>query len=151
MYFPWLGDMLCSLPHWFVEYCNPVMAHIFSFEHEIETGIREILSGGNLAHKEVTYTTIFKELLDSNLPQKEKTVTRMRHEGVMLVSAAIHTTKWVLSIAMVHVLRSPNILQMLKNELFEAWPNVDDPPTFQQLEQMPYLTAVIQEGKSSVS
>jgi Cytochrome P450 len=151
MHFPWLAGVLYSLPRWLVEYCNPMMAHIFSFEDEVETRIGDVASGGNKAHKEVTHPTIFKEVLDSNLPPKEKTVDRMRHEGVMLVSAAIHTTKWVLSIAMVHVLQSPNILQMLKNELFEAWPNVDDPPTFQQLEQMPYLTAVIQEGKSSIS
>jgi cytochrome P450 len=125
------------------------MKHIFSFEAEIYARIVDATSGRNQTYKERSHRSIFKQLLDSVLPKKERTIDRMQHESINLVAAGIHTTKWVLSVAMVQLLLYPNMLQKLKNELCEAWPDVDVPLKLQQLEQLPYLTAVIQEGKNS--
>ena len=41
---------------------------------------------------------------------------------------------------------NPPILEKLKNELEQALPDVDAPLSIKQLEQLPYLTAVILEG-----
>lgn len=49
-------------------------------------------------------------------------------------------------LASFHVLNSPAILQTLKQELLDAWPNLNTSPTLQELERLPYLTAVIQES-----
>ena len=44
------------------------------------------------------------------------------------------------------LLANPPILKKLKNELAAAFPDPEVHPTSSQLEQLPYLSAVIQEG-----
>ena len=45
-----------------------------------------------------------------------------------------------------HVLANPPILKKLKEELVAAFPKPDGHPTSAQLERLPFLSAVIQEG-----
>jgi cytochrome P450 len=45
-----------------------------------------------------------------------------------------------------HVLSNPQVLQKLRAELEGAMPNPSETPTLASLEQLPYLTACIQEG-----
>lgn len=46
----------------------------------------------------------------------------------------------------VHLLSTPKVLAKLRNELKEAIPNPDQPPPIKDIEQLPYLGAVISEG-----
>jgi cytochrome P450 len=86
-------------------------------------------------------------LLDSDLPAPEKTLERLRFEGASIVSAGIETTRWVLSVATFHVLDQPEISAKLKKEVHSIWPDNDTSPSLSDLEKLPYLSAVIQEGK----
>ncbi len=44
------------------------------------------------------------------------------------------------------MLENPPILKKLKDELAAAFPDINEHPTSAQLEQLPYISAVIQEG-----
>jgi cytochrome P450 len=118
---------------------------------DIEKQIRDIIEGKNEAHKDASHVTVFKELLDSDLPPEEKTLIRLRDEGFAMVNAGIETTRWTLSIATFHLLDKPRMLSTLKAEIRKAWPDIDTTPSLQELERLPYLTAVIQEGRCPMS
>ncbi len=92
--------------------------------------------------------TIFHELVNSNLPAEEKSITRLMDEGITLIGAGTVTTAHVLSTTSYHILSNPHILQCLQKELQEAIPessHAAEAP-LPQLEHLPYLTAIIKEG-----
>lgn len=116
------------------------------FLQDVEKQIKEIIDGKNEAHKDASHPTVFRELLDSDLPTEEKTLERLRFEATSIVSAGMETTKWVLSVGTYHVLKNPEVAAKLNAELLKTWPDVDNPPALSELEKLPYLSAVIQEG-----
>ena len=89
--------------------------------------------------------TIFHTLLDSNLPPGEKSERRMIDEGIVLIGAGRHTTAWALTVSTFHIVSNPTIPQNLKEE-FSANKRNGQNLTLQELEKLPYLTAVIREG-----
>lgn len=105
------------------------------------------MSGENEAHKNVAHTTVLSSLLDSDLPPREKAVTRLEQESVGILGGGIETTRAALSLATFHVLDSSAILHRLKKELEIAMPDVAKPASLTELEKLPFLTAVILEGK----
>lgn len=102
-------------------------------------------------HKASPNPTIFREILDSNLSQDEKTFDRLGDEAYMVVGAGADSVKNTISIAVCHLLLNPVLLDTLKGELIQAWHDVYTPPSLQVLEKLPFLTGVIQEGSSSNS
>jgi cytochrome P450 len=92
--------------------------------------------------------TIFHGLLSSTLPDSEKDSARLAEEANVLLSAGTDSSANTLSAITFHLLSNPPILRKLREELEKAIPDKDDRqfPSFNQVEQLPYLSAVIQEG-----
>jgi cytochrome P450 len=61
-------------------------------------------------------------------------------------TAGTLTTSWTLSLAMYYLLTTPSILQKLKTELDTAIPNPSKSPPLATVDNLPYLTAVVQEA-----
>jgi cytochrome P450 len=91
-------------------------------------------------------TTIFHDLLESDLPQSEKTSERLAQEAVLLTGAGTHTTSWAMSVAAFHLLSQPMTLRKLKSELELSIPDLNGSVSLSTLEKLPYLTAVLKEG-----
>ena len=115
---------------------------------EIKSQILKIMNGENEAHKLVAHKTVISSLLASDLPPEELSVTRIQDEAVAIVGAGIETVKAVLALACFHILENPEVLRILREELIDAFPDLQNPPTLSELERLPYLTAIIQEGES---
>jgi cytochrome P450 len=90
--------------------------------------------------------TIFHGLLNSDLPPSELTDERLLGEGQTLVAAGSLTTAHYLKNATYRVLSNPRVLARLKAELLKAIPNASILPLYKDLNQLPYLNAVIDEG-----
>lgn len=90
--------------------------------------------------------TIFLDILDSSLPESEKTTIRLSDEAAGVVGAGIETTKWALVVTFFHVIDNPPVLQRLRQELKSAFPDSRSIPSFSELESLPYLMACIEEG-----
>ena len=101
---------------------------------------------GQTDTKQSANTTIFEELLNSDLPPEEKTLQRLQDEGQTVVAAGQVTTAYYLKTTAFHLIANPDILAKLKAELEEAMPNPDKIPPQSELEQLPYLRAVVLEG-----
>jgi cytochrome P450 len=85
--------------------------------------------------------TIFHDILISKLPAAEKKLDRIYQEGQTLVAAGTETTAWSLSVIIFYLLKDPQKLQRLTDELRKA-----NATTSTDLEQLQYLNAVVQEG-----
>ena len=90
--------------------------------------------------------TVFHEILASNIPAQDKSLERLTQEAVLINGAAVETTTWTLTVASCYVLCSPSINRRLRKELRTAMPNPDHILPWHELENLPYLKAVIMEG-----
>jgi cytochrome P450 len=97
---------------------------------------------------DVNHPTIFRDVLNSNLPDSDKSVDRLTQEATSVVGAGMETTKWVLTVGTFHLLDNPPVLARLKAELTEAMPDSSAVLSYSDLEKLPYLGAVIQECES---
>lgn len=98
---------------------------------------------------DVQHATIFTEIVNSTRPNEDKSAMRLQHEAKTVVSAGTETTARALSVAMYHLLADRTFYDTLKAELVEAIPDPSAIPALPVLETLPYLTAVIAEGKST--
>lgn len=89
--------------------------------------------------KESVYDSVFDNAV---LPASEKNLLRLEKEGALLVLAGTESPAHTLNIIFYHLLANPLILSKLRTELSM----VQTPTSWAQLEQLPYLTAIIEEG-----
>lgn len=87
------------------------------------------------------HRTIFHEILNSKMPESEKSVPRLAQEGQLLLSAGTATTATTLANALVYLFLDPDRLKILMAELEEAVPNLSK-LTYTQLEKLPYLVGL---------
>lgn len=98
------------------------------------------------AKRDTPHSTIFHEIMLSDLPPEEKSQARLHDEAQVVVGAGIETTKFTLTVAMYHLLDNPQMLSKLKEEILSVYPDENSPPSLSTLEKLPYLVAVAQEG-----
>nr|POE65009.1 trichodiene oxygenase [Quercus suber] len=75
-HFPWVLTLLESIPRSFARVMNPALGHIWDFH-----AIRGIATGMNKDYEKISNKTVFHELLTSDLPETEKSIERLMHEG----------------------------------------------------------------------
>jgi cytochrome P450 len=84
------------------------------------------------------------------IPESDKTVDRITQEARTLVGAGTETTGASLDTIVYHVLANPRVYQRLKAELTESAQRhsdmVEPLVKYEVLQQLPYLTGVINEG-----
>jgi cytochrome P450 len=90
---------------------------------------------------------MFEKLRDNDeLPPEEKTVRRLTDEATILIIAASESPAKAFSLIHFHLLRNPPILQRVQDEIINLLPDHKTMPSLTQLEQAPYLSAVIKQG-----
>lgn len=145
--FPWLLTLMNRLPQSVVMRVNPEAAIYVQFQEDIRRQIRQ--TQDKIAERPTekqSSRTIFHELLTGDLPDEEKRLERLWQEGQIIVGAGTETTAWTLSATLFYLLENPHILKKLRDELHVAIPDAEARVSWNQLEQLPYLSAVICEG-----
>ncbi|KAK0633645.1 cytochrome P450 [Immersiella caudata] len=95
---------------------------------------------------DVSHPTIFHDLLSSKtLPPAEKSLERLADEGRTIIQAGTLTSSWALAIATFHLLDKPHILARLRSELKTAIPDPNVSVPVAELENLPFLCAIIKE------
>ncbi|KAI4148930.1 MAG: hypothetical protein LQ340_004868 [Diploschistes diacapsis] len=148
--FPWVARILSALPDNLLAKLNPDMNVVNGFNKEMRRQISHILENPQLESKDSRRKTVFKALLESDLPPQELSPLRLQHEATTIIGAGVETTRWALSVGCFHILNTPAIFQRLRKELEEAIPDPDEMPSLEKLEQLPYLAACIEEYLSRV-
>jgi cytochrome P450 len=115
----------------------------------IESQIKSILRNPELMD-DAPHPIIYRELLnpEANKGRPVPTALQLQHEAELLFSAGSHTVGTTLMIGVYYLLHSPEAKQRLVDELFEAWPSLDQAPNYEQLEKLPFLASVFLFGSS---
>lgn len=165
-FIPWIFPVVQSMPPRFLKKISAGLAVIVEDIHLVSTfsacslsrrrtdtyqplvqAISEVMNEkGTSPSLEAGPPTIMHHLLDCDLPPSEKTYTRIMHEAKVLIVAGADTTSNTLTVATFHLLTQPQTLQKLRDELSTIMPELTSQPPLQQLESLPYLTAVINEA-----
>ncbi|APA10778.1 hypothetical protein sscle_07g055480 [Sclerotinia sclerotiorum 1980 UF-70] len=147
IHIPYLMRFSYSIPDNINKILAPAMADILDFRKDLSRQVETIRDEHRKYQIEkVVDRTVFHELLESKLPPKELERDRLRDEAFSLVTAGSGTTAYVLRGTSYHISANPRISELLHEELKSAIPDPLKPLSLPELEKLPYLTAVIQEG-----
>ncbi|KAH8653079.1 cytochrome P450 [Tricladium varicosporioides] len=149
-HFPWLPDFLESLP---LSISKPLMPpgliDLLNLFDEVRAELIPLMKAkesGNPSETPLGPTgkeSVYSSVLDNpNLPPAEKSILRLEQEGALLVLAGTESPAHSLSIVFFHLLANPDILKKLRDELAAA----PEDASLIQLEQLPYLSAILEEG-----
>ncbi|KAL8819254.1 MAG: hypothetical protein Q9191_007773 [Dirinaria sp. TL-2023a] len=142
--FNWLYLVLLSIPLWITRYASPLV-YQFSCQQIrlLQQANETVKQRGNPDCKETTARpSLMHTFLESDIPESEKTAEHIKREAYVAIAAGTAATTRSLTAATFHVLANPPIFERLMEELKEAMTDQDSELNLQQLEQMPYLTAI---------
>lgn len=143
---PWSLRVLDALPDAVTERWVPGWDEFNHLRRTIRAQIGNIKRKDEFQH-DLGHRTIFHELLASSmLPEMEKTAGRLAQDGQVLVQGGTLTTSSALCVAVFHLLDQPDCLERLRDELFHALPDPERPIAATELQQLPYLVAVVKES-----
>jgi cytochrome P450 len=146
---PWLQPLVVSLPRSFLQKALPQIYFFLRWQDGIRIHIDRIMREPSpTSEQKERPKTMFHALRDCALPAAEKTSARIVDEGLVIMGAASETVAHTLSITTYHLMSEPGqaMIARLRAELQTIMLTAESTPTYPQLEQLPYLSAVIAEG-----
>ncbi|KAJ0365519.1 hypothetical protein COL154_004374 [Colletotrichum chrysophilum] len=141
-HFPWVGTLLALAPPWAVKTFIPSLTEMWDKQMMWIEKVEEIRNSKN---PDSAKNTIFEGILNSKLPDEEKTIPRLAHEAQLVVFAGEGTTAYTLQAAIYQLLANPAVFHKVKAEITAALPDPEKVPSFAKVEKLPYLSAIIQE------
>ncbi|KAF9260620.1 cytochrome P450 [Marasmius fiardii PR-910] len=132
------------LLRWFFPTVVPVVKQQRTLAQQLKTMAEERPSTETLGHK-----VIFDVFLDEKADGRDSWVIprhELLDEAGGLQIAGFDTIANTCIIGTYHILNNPKVYTTLREELDEAWSTSSIPPTYEALEKLPYLTAVIKES-----
>ncbi|KAK8090351.1 cytochrome p450 protein [Apiospora hydei] len=157
--FPWLIPVMRAVPEGVIGVLSPAVLLLIKFQKDLARQITTLMDDTDTEKSKASPSerpTIFHELIRSpDLPPAEKTLRRLVDEGQTMIAAGQETTSFLLKTVTYHVLANPAIHARLRAELRDFNNGDGDGDggvggvtgaSVAQLEQLPYLRAVVQEG-----
>jgi len=89
-----------------------------------------------------TQGNMIRNIIDSDLPESDKTDRRLMKESLSVILAGVETIANVLMALTYHVLAQPAIFDRLQREIGDAEGNVGRRLTLQELKDLPYLVSI---------
>jgi len=137
--FGFLYKLATLMPEWIVSLIHPLTKRVFELRRSI---INKVQASHSNNKNQNRHKSIFEGLLGSDLPPHELDVHRLADEGLTLIGAGTVTTAHTLATILFYILANPTIEKYLRKELSNFRGN----HTWNALSQLPYLSAVINEG-----
>ncbi|KAI0403198.1 trichodiene oxygenase [Xylaria palmicola] len=145
----WYGPLMKSIPMWVVERtADNGVKNFFNFLTDT-AGICSAIHSASMSGKlnpEAPQTMVY-QILNSDLPEAEKSFKRIVDEVGTITGAAFETAANTIRLTLYHVYSDPEVLRRLGAELIPALQGERESKlVLSSLEQLPYLTAVLIEG-----
>ncbi len=144
--FGWLFPLMEATPEWIVKKINKPVYDLIMLQKGYGIQIQDILDGNDKPTEYGLKRTIFHEILKSDLPAHEKTKERLMAETQLIITAGTVTVTHMLKLTAFFLLENPDMTRKLKDELQSAIPDSSRSASWTQLQNLPYLTAVVHEG-----
>lgn len=113
---------------------------------DIKAQVREVQANHGTEKHNFAKDTILHEVMNSNAPDSEKRFSTLWQNGQTIIIAGTVTTAATLSTILVHLLEQPEKFRLLREELQRAMPDPTTPVDLVTIEQLPYLSAIVNEG-----
>ncbi|KAI0205556.1 cytochrome protein [Astrocystis sublimbata] len=141
--FPFLVTMMDWMPGALVRWIDPRQTSVMEYGSEILAQVSQAIKD---SESKQPPDTIFASIIQSDIPRSEVTKERLHHEALAIVGAGIETTARTLTLSVFHILNNPSTYRRLREELFAAIPDSEKIPPWTALQQLPFLTACIEES-----
>lgn len=146
-HFGFILQLFEAMPRWFVSLTNPSALAMLDFFDDIENQTKTLIAKHKGHASQDVAADIVQQMLDSDMPEQEKNTKHLMLEVRTIVAAGTETSGNTLSVTIFHLVANPDKAQRLKEELLAAQKrNNGLLPTYQELQQLPYLSAVVSEG-----
>lgn len=144
---PWLVMLMATMPIWLTEKLNPDIATFVRVKGRVQRRAALLKREHDIGEKDnQEWVNVFEEVFKSDIPTREKELDYLTDNAFVLVAAGGDTSARLLTNLAYHVLANENILKRLKGELNRAIPNAAILPAWRELEELPYLRAIIKES-----
>ncbi|CAD6587386.1 MAG: hypothetical protein ASARMPREDX12_002831 [Alectoria sarmentosa] len=143
---PIIFPIFNAIPKWIIARIDPgpSLAVIDNQEFFKESAANIVASRGQSTDK--GEPTVLHDINNSNSSLSERSVSRLIQEAQTLVGAGTETTGNTLSMTTFYLLANPDKAGRLKKELTGLEKDRRQPVSYQALQKLPFLTAVISEG-----
>ncbi|KAL8995908.1 MAG: hypothetical protein Q9169_004444 [Polycauliona sp. 2 TL-2023] len=151
-HFPWLFRILDVMPLWVTKYVSNAFYMTLRERERLLEYAKTLIANRAKPAKNSSSSSSKQSLLQTLtetdlLPEADRTPERITSESQLAISAGTVTTSHCLTTATYHILASPHVNSKLMQELKFHFPDPDaPPPSLDQLEQLPYLKAVMYES-----
>ncbi|RJE18137.1 Cytochrome P450 [Aspergillus sclerotialis] len=149
-FFPYIIPTLQLLPHWVACKVRPKMTALFEFQNTVVQhslrSIHETTTTNEGITKPSKRGIVFETLNHPSVPAPERTLQRLQDEGTILLVAGTEVVARALTIAMFHLNWDKSLLRKLRSELVQVMPTPSSSVNCSELEQLPYLTGVVNEA-----
>ncbi|KAM7206565.1 cytochrome P450 monooxygenase-like protein [Naviculisporaceae sp. PSN 640] len=146
MNFPLINKIIFSLPPWLSRITAPELGGLFDLQELLQRQIDDIKEDpGRL--ESVPHKTIYHPLLLDKGPDTTK--KSLYEEGQAMLFGGTDTVSNTLMLLVYYVLSTPGVEEKLLKELKGkgVWEDLGgEPPSWDTLERLPYLSAVIKEA-----
>ncbi|KAL2859085.1 cytochrome P450 [Aspergillus pseudodeflectus] len=141
--FPSVLTVLRHVPLWLFAAVKPATAVVAGIQEQVA---EKSASAIRAAESGKSQGTLFDALTDPHIPAPERTLSRIHDEGMILLSGGTEPTANALTVAAFHIIHNKDILSNMRAEIQES--GIEDLKTVSlaELEQLPYLTAVVNEA-----
>ncbi|KAJ5182693.1 hypothetical protein N7492_000309 [Penicillium capsulatum] len=137
---PVLPKIINCFPVWFLRYVSPPAAALADMREFLRSGMRDALSG-----KPVPKSSVIEAYSGPRMPPHLRGVERLTDDAMTLIIGGTETTSRSLCVGIFNVLSNKNIQSRLREELRTVMPTPETRPTWNQLEQLPYMRCVALE------
>ena len=141
-----LRSAIESFPPWALRMLNPRFEKMQGYHRLIDRCMERELKMHRAREgrdKERSRSTIFHEILNSDLPEEEKSKRRVTDEAIVLVGAGSETTARTLAVLSYYILADAQIEETLLAELRTVMRDVNSSVESARLEQLPFLVSMI--------
>ncbi|KAJ5198876.1 hypothetical protein N7491_000557 [Penicillium cf. griseofulvum] len=141
-FFPVLKTIMNLLPLWLLEKLDPFVHALVSQKLDLLRRTEEFLQSGP---SNSATPPVMEVMCGPSMPENMRDAGRLSNEGFSMIIGGTETTARSLSIAAFRLLENELIKTKLREELRTVMPTPESRPTWRQLEQLPYLSAVVWE------
>ncbi|KAJ5495040.1 cytochrome monooxygenase aflU [Penicillium diatomitis] len=140
-FLPWIQPLMATLPRFLMDMLSPYAFALMDQKQFIHDQVVAIQTGQNKG----SAGSVMEKLSGPGLPDHFKSARNLSDEGFALVIGGTETTARSLSVGLFHLLNEPRLIHKLREELRAVMPTPTSKPTWNQLEQVPYMMGVVLE------
>ncbi|THH28845.1 hypothetical protein EUX98_g5346 [Antrodiella citrinella] len=148
VFFPIVRKVMAYIPPAALVAINKSLKGYVELRKIIAQQIKDILSDPSVL-SDASHPIIYHSLLDfkdKHASNNNLGFDDLNEEAFVLIFAGSDTTSNTLSTGIIHSIENKTVYKTLKEELLAVWPVLEEKPTYEVLERLPYLTAVIKES-----